>query len=147
MSIYSKVMVPVAPGFGDEAQHAVDVARSMLAPGGRLTVISVFEDPPHYLMATEPLLSDSSLEGSRASVRKTVVDTFEAEDVDVFFKRGHPTRAILDLAKDEGNDCIVIASARPGWQTFFLGSTASGVVRHATCSVHVLRDPAAGHVS
>jgi universal stress protein F len=33
----------------------------------------------------------------------------------------------------------VIASHRPGIQDYFLGSTASRVVRHANCTVHVMR--------
>ena len=36
-------------------------------------------------------------------------------------------------------DCVVIASHRPGLQDYLLGSTAARVVRHAACSVHVLR--------
>ncbi|WP_170501927.1 universal stress protein, partial [Ruegeria atlantica] len=38
-----------------------------------------------------------------------------------------------------GIDCIVLASHKPGMKDFFLGSTAALVVRHARCSVHVLR--------
>ena len=42
-------------------------------------------------------------------------------------------------AKEKNADMIIIASHRPGLQDYFLGSTAAKVVRHATCSVLVVR--------
>ncbi|NLG23333.1 MAG: universal stress protein [Actinomycetales bacterium] len=138
MSTYSKILVPVAPDFGDETDRAVEVARALLAPGGRITVISVFEELPRYLVAQSGI-EDSSLESSRTAAQQSLVDRFGGDDVDVVFKNGNPTRQILDQAEEGEHDCVVIASAQPGWQSFLLGSTASGVVRHARCAVHVLR--------
>jgi len=43
------------------------------------------------------------------------------------------------VAKEKDVDLIIIASHRPGLQDYFLGSTAAKVVRHATCSVLVVR--------
>ena len=48
-------------------------------------------------------------------------------------------RAITEHAKENAIDCIVVASHRPGLQDIFIGSTADWVVRHAPCSVHVVR--------
>lgn len=135
---YDKILVPVAPDFGDEPQHAIDVARTLLAPEGRITVITVFEDLPRYL-AVDAMIDIAALEESRSATQQALVDRFEGDDVDIAFANGSPTRQILHAAEEGGHDCIVISSAQPGWQTFFLGSTASGVVRHARCSVHVLR--------
>ena len=52
---------------------------------------------------------------------------------------GHSGRSILDWAEENGPDLIIIASHRPGMQDLLLGSTASQVVRHARCAVHVVR--------
>ena len=52
---------------------------------------------------------------------------------------GHSGRTILDFAEDNGIDLIVVASHRPGMGDMLLGSTATQVVRHANCAVHVLR--------
>ena len=52
---------------------------------------------------------------------------------------GNAASEILGLAAREGVDCIVIASHKPGFADYFLGSTAARVVRHAQCSVHVIR--------
>jgi universal stress protein F len=52
---------------------------------------------------------------------------------------GHAGRVIVDYASTNEIDCIIVASHRPGIGDFFLGSTAARVVRHANCSVHVIR--------
>ena len=47
---------------------------------------------------------------------------------------------ILAEAKDWGADLVVIGSHRPAMSTYLLGSNATTVVRHATCSVLVVRE-------
>ncbi|QMI07179.1 universal stress protein UspF [Citrobacter sp. RHB25-C09] len=52
---------------------------------------------------------------------------------------GPPKDQILKLADSLSADLIIIASHRPGFSTYLLGSTASAVVRHAQCPVLVVR--------
>lgn len=55
-------------------------------------------------------------------------------------REGEPRRAILDYAATIDCDCIVMGSH--GWHgvdRFFMGSVSEGVVRHAHCSVLVVR--------
>lgn len=52
---------------------------------------------------------------------------------------GSPKDGILDLASAIHADLIIIASHRPDITTYLLGSNASAVVRHAKCSVLVVR--------
>ena len=137
---YSKILVPVAPGHGDEAARAMQVARSLLSPGGGITVVTVLEDFPGYIAADVYALQPA-IEESQQEAVQAIVDEFGGSDVEVVTLNGHPARSIVELATTEGYDCIVIPSAQPGWEHFLLGSTASGVVRHARCSVHVVRTP------
>lgn len=54
---------------------------------------------------------------------------------------GTAREAIVALAAEWPADTIVIGShGRTGIQRVLLGSVSSGVVRHATCSVHVVRE-------
>lgn len=46
---------------------------------------------------------------------------------------------ILDTAKRVGADLIVMAAHRPGQADYLLGPNAARVVRHADCSVLVIR--------
>lgn len=135
---YAKILVPVAPDHGPEAARAIEVARSMLAPGGTITVLGVIEDMPRYL-AAEAAVVYPDLEVTHQAVSAALTDRFSAPDQLVVVAHGSPTRTILEHARREGHDCIVIPSTHRGWGSYFIGSTASGVVRHAHCSVHVLR--------
>ena len=49
---------------------------------------------------------------------------------------------IVQLARREKIDLIVMASHRPGVRDYLIGPNAAHVARHAPCSVLVLRDPA-----
>jgi nucleotide-binding universal stress UspA family protein len=46
---------------------------------------------------------------------------------------------VIDEAKESAVDLIVVTSHRPQMSTYLLGSNAAKIVRHATCSVLVLR--------
>ena len=53
---------------------------------------------------------------------------------------GHAAQAIAKLAEEGGFDLVVIGhSGHSGVWGMFLGSTADKVVRHASCSVLVVR--------
>jgi nucleotide-binding universal stress UspA family protein len=57
---------------------------------------------------------------------------------------GDPRHTILNYAAEVDCDCIVMGShGRRGLDRFFMGSVSEAVVRHAHCSVHVVRIPSA----
>ena len=64
------------------------------------------------------------------------------DDVEVQHVVAHGTiyREILNVAEDLGCDLIVMSSHRPELQDYLIGPNAARVVRHATCSVMVIRD-------
>ncbi|EOU0228809.1 universal stress protein UspF [Escherichia coli] len=59
--------------------------------------------------------------------------------VHVHVEEGSPKDRILELAKKIPAHMIIIASHRPDITTYLLGSNAAAVVRHAECSVLVVR--------
>jgi universal stress protein A len=60
-----------------------------------------------------------------------------------FAMKGDPETAILEHAKEWGADLIVVGSHdRSRMERFLLGSIAESVVKHAPCSVLVLRHAA-----
>jgi nucleotide-binding universal stress UspA family protein len=54
--------------------------------------------------------------------------------------RGMPYREILRVRERIGADLIVMGSHRPELRDYLLGPNAARVVRHATCSVMVVRE-------
>ena len=63
------------------------------------------------------------------------------DDVQVrcIVREGRPYREILQVAKEVDADLIIMASHRPSLGSFLLGANAAKVVRHAQCSVLVVR--------
>ncbi len=57
----------------------------------------------------------------------------------VLVRHGSPAQEILKAATEHEADLIVVASHQPGLSDIVLGSVAGSVVRHARCSVLVLR--------
>ena len=55
---------------------------------------------------------------------------------------GTPANRILEYAEEIGADLIVIPSHDPDLSTYFIGSVAGRIVRHAHCSVHVVCEAA-----
>ena len=81
------------------------------------------------------------IEASRKSTLEEINAIAEAASVqvDVEIRSGHPYKNILEKAEEEDADLIIVASHTPGLQDYLLGSTAAKVVRHAKCSVLVVR--------
>lgn len=59
--------------------------------------------------------------------------------IELHIATGSPKDGILELAATIHADLIIISSHRPSITTYLLGSNASAVVRHAKCSVLVVR--------
>lgn len=135
--MYKNILVPVL--LDDEHDNSVsfDVARTVARDGATFTLLHVVEAIPSYVAAEVP---HELMEKNRANAAKaldaaaTALDGAKTEMV-----VGHAGRTIVDFAQSHDIDCIVIASHKPGLEDYFLGSTASRVVRHAPCAVHVIR--------
>jgi len=55
-------------------------------------------------------------------------------------RHGTAYEEILEVAKDIGATMIVLGAHRPSLSDYLIGPTASRVVRHAACSVNIMRD-------
>ena len=60
-------------------------------------------------------------------------------EVDIEIRLGHAAQGILTVADGKRADTIVLSYHRPGIEGYFLSSTAARVVRHAKCTVVVIR--------
>ena len=62
---------------------------------------------------------------------------------DVIARYGTIYEEILNVADELQIDQIIMAAHRPSLSDYLIGPNTARVVRHAKCSVHVVRDPAA----
>lgn len=135
--MYKNILVPVSFDADRDAQGAFDIAKALCADGGSITGLHVFEHLPKY--ATE-YLPKGALDAAQAdTLARLETLTAGVENGSAIVVEGHSSRTILDFAQEQQVDLIIVASHQPGMQDYLLGSTASKVVRHAKCAVHVLR--------
>ena len=136
--MFKTIMVPIDLSHAKEGASMIDIAKLHVGDDTRVILLNVVEEVPTYVVEQLP-------RGIMAQSRQTAADELKAIadnagiDCEARVITGHAYRTILETAEDENVDLIIIASHKPGIQDYFLGSTAAHVVRHAKCSVLVVR--------
>ncbi|MBW4709166.1 universal stress protein [Roseobacter sp. YSTF-M11] len=134
--MYKKILVPMALDHGISPQ-TLKIAEALCAEGGEIAALHVHEAPQGSVKAyLDENAIEEGLKRARAQLNEKLKDV---SGVSGELVTGHTARTIIDYAAANGFDCIVIGSHKPGLSDYFLGSTASRVVRHAPCAVHVHR--------
>lgn len=135
--MYKNILVPVLFDKEHDTQAAFAAARALADEGARFTVLHVMEAMPGYVASEIPAeVMINARQEAEASLNHAAAALPGASTALIL---GHAGNTIVEYAKDHGFDCIVVASHKPGMSNLFLGSTADRVVRHAGCSVHVIR--------
>jgi universal stress protein F len=136
--MYKTILVPIDMSHIAKGKANIDVAAQHAAAGARIILLNVVEEIPNWAAVDLPAgLLEKSLEASQSELKS--IATAAGMKVEVEVRTGHSYNTILEVAEKKNADLIIIASHRPGLQDYFLGSTASKVVRHANCSVLVVR--------
>ena len=135
--MYKNILVTIALDHSHDSASALVIARALAAEGASITALNVLEEIPAYL--SQYLPEDNSKNRRSKAEAALKAELGSVADVRPVVVNGHAGTTIVDYATKHQIDCIVIASHRPGLQDYFLGSTASRVVRHAPCAVHVVR--------
>jgi len=134
--MYQKIILALSLEHGISEQ-AIKVARAMKNDGGDIIAIHVYE--PLQGSASAYVSEEAVADALQHAKDKLAERLAEHPDLQSELIKGHSGRAITDYAAKIGADCIIIGSHKPGLSDFLLGSTSARVVRHAPCSVHVLR--------
>lgn len=135
--MYRNILVPIAVDHGHNSAEAINIAEKLKTEDGRITVLSVVEQVPPYISQYLPKGQiEKNMKDAEIALK---ADLGGVKGVSVDVISGFAGAAIVDYAVEMEVDLIVVASHRPGLQDYFLGSTAARVVRHAPCSVHVVR--------
>ncbi|MCA9065482.1 MAG: universal stress protein [Planctomycetaceae bacterium] len=138
---FTDVTVVVPVDFSPQSEFAVRSAMSIAADPQRLHIVHVLM--PLDSISPGVLLGDVS-DKKRTEAVKTNMDKLAREQGAVGAKEvvlfGDPGLQIADYARSVEADLIVIPShGYHGIKRFVLGSVAERVIRHAECSVLVLR--------
>ena len=136
--MYNNILVPVALQHGSNFKASFEVAKALRAKGGKITLLNIVRNIPGYIELELP--RETQLQWIKNS--QTELETLAKEnipDADCKVIEGNANHSILHYANTMEIDCIVMPSHKPGIQDYLIGSTASRVVRHAKCSVHIIR--------
>jgi len=134
--MYDKIIVSLALDHGI-SQSALQAARALRNENGQIIAVHAYEPVQGSVRA---YLDEEIIQTAQKKVKAALAEKVKNEpDVEAVLLEGHSGRAITDYAAQIGADCIIVGSHKPGLSDFFLGSTAARVVRHAPCTVHVLR--------
>jgi nucleotide-binding universal stress UspA family protein len=134
--MYRKIIVGLSLEHG-LADLALKAAKNLADKGAEIIALHAYapvQDSARFYVA------EADLEKARKAAESELKKRLEnCPDVKPVIVDGNPGRVLIDYASEIGADCVVVGSHKPGLSDYFLGSTAARVVRHAPCSVHVLR--------
>ena len=135
--MFKNILIPVALDHQADLDKTIAIARVLQRDGGKITVVGVVEDIPGYVAEYVTVRPSTKIQQAIRGRLQMAVDGQDGIDVEVV--TGKPGVAIAEMAEKTKADLIVIRSRRPGIEDYFLGSTASRVVRRSPCAVMVLR--------
>lgn len=135
--MYNNILLPISFEGRRDSLGAIAVAEGLASPGAKITMLHIMDPIPGYATIHMPSeFRDNLRKELLADLANLARGVWGAEWEVV---EGHAGREIVNWAAVNHNDLIVMVSHRPGIEDYFLGATAARVVRHAQCSVHVLR--------
>lgn len=136
--MFKNILIPVDMAHPEKAPEMIAAAKSMARSDTRFFLATIIHSVPALAELSVPQeYFDMAEDEARKTLKVVAVDN----DIDavIELRIGQPANDILTLQGELGIDLIIIGSHRPGLQDYFLGSTASRVVRHAQCPVLVMR--------
>lgn len=135
--MYNKILVAMSLEHGI-GKTALKIAQKLLEPNGEIVAVHVNEAPQQSVRS---FLDPETIIGVHDKAKEALEERVSGQPgVKAVLLTGHGARTLIGFASDNEFDCIVLGSHKPGLQDHFLGSTASRVVRHANCAVHVIRE-------
>ena len=142
--MYKEILLPVDLNEAEGQQKAVGTAIACAkAFDARVHVMTVVPDFGMSIVGSyfPEDFEEKTLENAREALQEFARKSFP-KGLSVQHIVGHGTiyQEILRCAGEIEADLIVMASHRPELQDYLIGPNASRVVRHANCSVLVVRD-------
>jgi nucleotide-binding universal stress UspA family protein len=141
--MFKNILLPVDLEEGELSQRLLDVTLAQcqesdaclhvltVLPGFGMSIVSQYF-PKNY---EEESLTNATVRLEKF-VEKYIPSTIKTK---IMVANGSIYEEILKIAKQMKCDLIIMSAHRPGLEAFLLGPNAAKVVRHAECSVFVVR--------
>lgn len=140
--MFQKILLTIDLADIDVAQPAIDRAVEIAAKGGgALRLIYVRPLMPLMMLEYVPDGFDAERQADAELKLKEIAGKLKltAANISTVVRQGGVYPEVIAEGESWGADVIVAGSHRPAMSTYLLGSNASAIVRHAPCSVLVVR--------
>jgi universal stress protein F len=138
--MYKNILVPIDMAHKEQAGAMIRTAMAIAGDDAKVTLLFVIPEVPPVLGLQVPAGSaEKAKEDAEEQLQELASSNGAPQTTSVATAVGKPHHRILELAERQHVDLIVMASHQPGLADYLLGSVAANVVRHAKCSVHVMR--------
>lgn len=140
--MFARILVPVDMTESEMTEQSVRMAEAVAKKfDSDVRLINVQSLLPIALIDYVPENFDDEIRLGLAKEIAAIAAKFDRppERVSTNILYGPVYQKILSEGESWGADAIILSSHRPGMDRFLIGSNASAVVRHATCSVLIVR--------
>lgn len=141
--MFKSILVPVDLAEMDVVKPALDKAIALSSmTGASLHLVYVRSILPVTFMEYVPPSFDEEQQAECETKMADVVNSLAVADkskVTTAVRMGAVYNEVLAEAEKQACDLIVVGSHHPSMSTYLLGSNAATIVRHAPCSVLVVR--------
>lgn len=139
--MYSSVLVPVDLDEPSSWRKALPAARRLAESfDASLTLCTIVPDSATRFRAqTSSEAIHHLLDEARTGLVR-LTQELGLRDIEIEVGMGSVPGGIIAIAENVGADLIVLSSHRPEMKDWLIGANAVRLVRHAPCSVMVVRD-------
>ncbi len=138
-----KILVAIDLADGEDQKGILKAGKQLAElDGSSISVVTVLPDFGMSMVGSyfDKDASTRALKAAAEKLHDFVRDTLGSDaDVQHVIRMGTGYEEILETARELGITLIVMGAHRPALRDYLLGPNAARVVRHATCSVHVVR--------
>ncbi|MCC2110500.1 MAG: universal stress protein [Hyphomicrobiales bacterium] len=141
--MFSKIVVPVDPAEPKFSKPSIDSAVGFAKQyDSKIWMVCVLQVLPGLVAEYLPPDYEKTAAANAARKLEEMVAEYGLPEgtIKVLVRNGGVYHEVLDAVDEVGADLIIMNSHRPGMSTYLLGSNAAKIVRHANCSVLVIRD-------
>lgn len=138
--MFKNILVPIHIAYSKNHEKLFKGALEVLDDDGKMTLLFTNQNRIHGSVVldddNQTNYDHEALDKLKEIAKK---HSLPLDKVSFLVKDGIVHDEILDEAKRRKADAIVMMATRPGLSSYFISSTAERVIRHAHCSVFVIR--------
>lgn len=140
--MFKNILVPLHIVYKKNHTKLFTGALELLDEDGTISLLYVNENRSHT--PVYPILDDDSEENvnheALLELKKIAIEhNLPKGKVTFHIRSGSVHSEILAEERRMNADAIVMMATKPGFESYFISSTAERVIRHANCSIFVMR--------